>query len=215
MKKFYFAIVFVLMVVIASAQQDERAKNILSQLGKTTSSFQSIQADFSFIMRNTELGINEKNDGNIILKGKKYSIDLPDIGLKIFSNETTVWNYMKTGNQVTITNVDDGDDLMNPAALFNIYEKGFNSKFVKDSTIAGKAIHIIELFPDNDMIDISKVSVNIYQSNMMPQSVLLYANDGNQYVIEVKNIATNKPFPDSDFVFDTGKYPDVEVIDFR
>ena len=204
------------MFVAVSAQQDEKAKNILDQVSKQTSSFQSIQADFSFILKNTELGINEKNDGSIILKGKKYFIDLPDMGLKVFSNEKIRWNYMKNGNQVTVMNVgDDSEDLMDPAALFSIYEKDFNSKFVKDSTVAGKAIHIVELLPDNDALDVSKISVNVDKNTMMIQSAILHSNDGNQYVIEIKNMVTNKNFPDSDFVFDAGKFPDVEVIDLR
>jgi len=217
MKKICFAIALVLMFVAVYAQQDERAKNILAQVSQKTSSFQSIQADFSFSMVNTILGINEKNDGNIVLKGKKYFLDIPDFGVKIFSDERTTWNYMKNGNQVTISNVgDNSDDLMDPASLLNIYEKGFNSRFVKDSTIAGKAVHIIELLPDNNnAMDVSRVNVNIDRNTMMVQSALLYGTDGNQYVIEIKNMVTNKNFPDSDFVFDAGKFLDVEIIDLR
>lgn len=216
MKKIYFAIVLVLMFVAVYAQQDEKAKSILYQVSKKTSSFQSIQADFAFTMKNNSLGINEKNNGNMVLKGQKYYIDLPDVGVKIFSNEETIWNYMKDGNQVAITNIGDGgQELMDPTVLFNIYEKGFKSKFVKDTTVAGKAIHVIELFPDNDATDISKISVNIDKSAMMLQSILMYDNGGNQYGIEIKNMVTNKTFPDSDFVFDAGKFPDVEVIDLR
>ena len=217
MKRLCFTIALVLMFVAVYAQQDERAKNILAQVSQKTSSFQSIQADFSFSMVNTILGINEKNDGNIVLKGKKYFLDIPDFGVKIFSDERTTWNYMKNGNQVTISNVgDNSDDLMDPASLLNIYEKGFNSRFVKDSTIAGKAVHIIELLPDNNnAMDVSRVNVNIDRNTMMVQSAFLYGTDGNQYVIEIKNMVTNKNFPDSDFVFDAGKFLDVEIIDLR
>ena len=216
MKKIYFAILSVFFFVAVSAQQDEKAKNILDQVSKKTSSFQSIQADFSFAMKNTKLGINEKNDGKITLKGRKYYIDLPDLGIKIFSNERTTWNYMKNGNQVTVTNVSsNSNDLTDPVSLFKIYEKGFKSTFVKDSTAAGKAVHIIELFPDNDALDVSKVRVSIDKNTMMIQSALLYGNDGNQYIIEVKNLVTNRTFPDSDFVFDAQRFPDVEVIDLR
>jgi len=216
MKKTSFILILILMFVATSAQQDEKAKSILEQVSKKTGSFQSIQADFSFTMRNTALRINEKNEGNIILKGQKYIIDLPDMGIKIFSNETTTWNYMKNGNQVMIKNIgDNSEDFMNPAALFNIYEKDFSPKFLKDSTIAGKAVHIIELLPKNNVMDVSKVNVNIDKNTMMLQSALLYDTDGSQYIIEVKNMVTNKTFPDSDFVFDARKFPDVNVIDQR
>jgi len=215
MKRIYFVTVLILSFVVVSAQQDEKSKNILDQVSKKTNSFQSIQADFSFTMKNTEMDINEKNDGTIILKGQKYCIDLPGAGYKIFSNGKTIWNYMNNGNQVTISNIDEeGGDLMDPASLFNIYEKGFKSKFVKDETVGGKVVHVIELFPDNDEMDVSKVSVSIDKGTMMIQSAVLYA-DGNQYGIEVKNLVTNKSFPDSNFVFDASKYPDIEVIDLR
>jgi outer membrane lipoprotein-sorting protein len=216
MKKIYFAIVLVLMFAVVHARQDEKAKDILDRVSQKTSSLQSIQSDFFFTVKNTELGINEKNEGNIILKGQKYCIDLPDVGIKIFSNEETIWSYMKNGNQVTITNVSDSsEELIDPSVLFNIYEKGFSPKFVKDTTVAGKAVHVLELFPDNNTMDVSKVSVNIDKSTMMLQSLLLYGTDGNQYGIEIKNMATNKTFTDSDFVFDAGKFPDVEIIDLR
>lgn len=216
MKKIYFALVLILMFAAVHARQDDKAKDILDRVSKTTSSFQSIQADFVFIMKNAVLGINEQNDGNIILKGQKYCIDLPGVGMKIFSNEETVWSYMTNGNQVMITNVSDSDEeIIDPSILFNIYDKGFNPRFVKDTTVAGKAVHVIELLPDNNMMDFSKASVNIDKSTMMPQSLLLYGTDGNQYEIEIKNMATNKTFLDSDFVFDAGKFPDVEIIDLR
>jgi outer membrane lipoprotein-sorting protein len=204
------------MFATVHAQQDEKAKNILDQVRIKIGSFQSIQADFIFTMKSTELGINEKNEGNIILKGQKYCMDLPDVGMKMFSNGETTWNYMKDGNQVTITNISDASELMDPVGLFNIYEKGFNPKFLQETTVAGKTVYILELFPDNsNNMDVSKISVNIDKSTIMLQSVLLYGTDGNQYGIEIKNMATNKNFPDSEFVFDAGKFPDVEIIDLR
>jgi outer membrane lipoprotein carrier protein len=215
MKRIYILTALLFSFLVVLAQQDEKSKNILDQVSKKTSSFQTIQADFSFTLKTPALGINEKNDGNIILKGQKYTIDLPGIGIKIYSNGKTTWSYMKNGNQVTISNFEDGDDLMDPASLFNIYEKGFKSKFINDATVGGKAVHVIELFPDNDGMDVSKVSVNIDKATMMIQSAVLYSTDGNQYGIEVKNLATNKTFSDSNFVFDASKYPDIEIIDLR
>jgi len=125
------AVLFV--VILSTAQQNDKAKDILDKVSEKTSSFSTIAADFSFSMENKEMEIDEKNEGSIKLKGQKYSVVLPDIGIQVFSDGITLWNYMKDGNQVTVSNIDDeSSDLMDPSAIFNIYEKGFDSKFISE-----------------------------------------------------------------------------------
>ena len=206
----------VLFVAIFSTAQNNQAKDILDKVSEKTSSFSTIAADFSFSMENKEMEIDEKNEGSIKLKGKKYSVVLPDIGIQVFSDGITLWNYMKDGNQVTVSNIDDeSSDLMDPSAIFNIYEKGFDSKFISEKMVGNKTIYQIDLFPGSDEYDVSKISVFINKETVMIQSAILYGTDGNLYGIEVRNMETNKDFPDSDFIFDASKFDDVEVIDFR
>jgi outer membrane lipoprotein carrier protein len=206
----------VLFVAIFSTAQNNKAKDILDKVSEKTSSFSTIAADFSFSMENKEMEIDEKNEGSIKLKGQKYSVVLPEIGIQVFSDGITLWNYMKNGNQVTVSNIDDeSSDLMDPSAIFNIYEKGFDSKFISEKVLGNKTIYQIDLFPGSDEYDVSKITVFINKATVMIQSAILYGTDGNLYGIEVKNMETNKDFPDSDFVFDASKFDDVEIIDFR
>lgn len=208
------AVLFV--AIFSSAQQNDKAKDILDKVSEKTSLFSTIAADFSFSMENKEMEIDEKNEGSIKLKGQKYSVVLPDIGIHVFSDGITLWNYMKDGNQVTVSNIDDeSSDLMDPSAIFNIYEKGFDSKFISEKVVGNKTIYQIDLFPGSDEYDVSKITVFINKATFMIQSAILYGTDGNLYGIEVRNMETNKDFPDSDFVFDASKYDDVEIIDFR
>lgn len=198
------------------AQQDKKAKGILDKVSEKTRSFKTISADFSFAMKNEEMEIDEKNEGSIIIKGQKYRVQLPDVGILVYSDGKTIWNYMKDGNQVTITSVEDEEsDLMDPSALFSIYEKGFDSKFVAEKKVGGKTVYQIDLFPDSDEYDVSKITLLIDKATYMIHSAKLFGNDGNLYVIEVKKMVTNKDFTDSEFVFDASKFDDVEVIDFR
>jgi outer membrane lipoprotein-sorting protein len=162
------------------------------------------------------MSINEKNDGSIKLKGQKYLVDLPGAGIKIYSDGKTNWNYMKQGNQVTISTLDeDSGELMDPTSLFTIYEKGFTSKFVAEKNVGGKTVYQIELFPDKKEYDVSKVTIDINKETMMIQSAQLVGNDGNIYGIVVKKMEINKEFSDAEFAFDAKKFPDVEIIDLR
>lgn len=202
---------------IASAQQDMKAKNILDEVSKKAQSYKTISADFVFTMQNKEMEINEKNEGTIKLKGKKYVVNLPDVGVNVYSDGKAVWSYMKDGNQVTISNIDDqSNELMDPSSLFSIYEKGFKSKYVGAKKEGNKIYDQIDLFPEKeDVQDVSKVTILIDKSIMMIHSAEMYTTDDNIYGILVKKMETSKDYPDSDFVFNPANYKDIEVIDLR
>lgn len=216
MKKVFFTTTIILLALFTRAQQDPKAKSILDEVSSKTKTFKTISADFSFSMENTLMSINEKNDGSIKLKGQKYLVDLPGAGIKVYSDGKTNWSYMKQGNQVTISTIEDsGSELMDPSSLFSIYEKGFTSKFIAEKTTGGKTVYQIDLFPDKKEFDVSKITIEINKSTMMIQSAQLHGTDGNLYGIVVKKIETDKEIPENNFVFDARKFPDVEIIDLR
>ncbi len=205
-----------LLTSVSVAQNDAKAKQILDEVSAKTKTFKSVSADFVFSMVNEEMDINEHNAGSIKVKGQKYAVKLPDLGVEVFSDGKTIWNYMEDGNQVTISSVDDASsELMDPSSIFSIYERGFRSEYVGEAQENGKTVYRINLFPDSDEYDVTKIEVSIDKATMMLSSATLHATDENLYTIDVKKMDTDKNFPDSDFVFDESKYDDVEVIDFR
>lgn len=215
MKKF---IVFGALITffMAAAAQDQKAKSILEQVSSKTQSFKTIAADFIFSMDNSGMNIHEKNEGSIKLKGQKYVVNLPELGVKIYSDGESVWNYMEDGNQVTVTSLEEGSgELMNPSSLFSIYEQGYDSKYTGEKKADGKAYHQVELFPGKDKEDISKITLLIDKTDMMIHSATLEGADGNNYGIVIKNMKTNTEIPDKLFVFEASQYGDVEIIDFR
>ena len=216
MKSIFLTAAIILTAFFTQAQQDAKAKSILDEVSSKTRSFKTISADFSFSMENKAMSINERNDGSIKLKGQKYFVDLPGAGIKVYSDGKTNWNYMKQGNQVTISAIDkNSGELMDPTSLFTIYEKGFSSKFIAEKTVGGKVFYQIELFPDKKDFDVSKISIEINKTTMMIQSAQLFGTDGNLYGIVVKKMETDKDFADTEFFFDAKKFPDVEIIDLR
>jgi outer membrane lipoprotein-sorting protein len=216
MKKVFFTTTIILIAFFTQAQQDPKAKSILDEVSGKTRTYKTISADFSFSMENKAMSINEKNDGSIKLKGQKYFVDLPGAGIKVYSDGKTNWSYMKQGNQVTISTIEDsGSELMDPSSLFSIYEKGFTSKFIAEKNVGGKPVYQIDLFPDKKEYDVSKISIEINKTTMMIQSAQLYGTDGNIYGIVVKKMETDKDFTDTEFTFDSRKFPDVEIIDLR
>lgn len=215
-RKLVLIVGFLVTALSAFSQSDAKAKEILDEVSAKTKTFKTMSADFVFSMVNEEMDINEQNEGSIKVKGQRYVVLLPGVGVEVYSDGNTVWNYMKDGNQVTITNMDDsGSELMDPTSIFSIYERGFRSKFIGEKNEDGKTIYQIELYPDSDEYQVEKIELFIEKTTMMLEKATLFGTDDNLYAILVKKMETNQDFPDAIFVFDKSKHGDVEEIDLR
>ena len=198
------------------AQQDAKAKKILDEVSTKMRSLETLSVDFLFTMENKAMEISEKNEGKLELKGQKYRVDLPDVGVKVYSDGETLWNYMEDANQVTVSYLEEGgSELMDPSTVFTIYEKGFRSNYSGEKKEGNKSFHQIELFPDSPEYEVEKILISIDKDENIIKSALLHGTDGNLYGVEVTNLDTDKPMPDSYFVFNPKEYNDIEVIDFR
>ncbi len=202
--------------IFVGAQQDQKAKSILENVTRTTQSFQSIQATFDYIMDNKGEGIHEENRGEIIMKGEKYQLKLPRLGMEVYCDGKNVWSYMKDANEVSITSIEDESaEMMNPSRLFTIYEEGFNYRFVEETSAGGKPIYVIDLFPQTGEMEYSKIRVQIDKQQMLIKSAEMVGKEGNNYTVRVNNLKTNVPADDSLFIFNASKYPGVETVDLR
>jgi len=203
-------------VISAYSQQDTKAKEILEKVTKMTQSYSSIEAKFSFEMNNTAAKIQEKSTGSIILKNKKYKLNIPQLGLQVTCDGKTIWTYMVKSNEVNISNLDEQtDELMDPAKIFTIYERGFNYKFSGESVDAGVPVYNIELTPQKATGEIQKILIMIDKQKMLIRGANMTGKDGNKYNVMVSQFITDGIYKDLDFVFDSTKYKGIEVVDMR
>jgi outer membrane lipoprotein-sorting protein len=216
MKRLLIISIFTLLVVVGYSQQDAKAKEILEKVTKTTQSLASIEAKFSFEMNNKTENIQEKSSGTIVLKGKKYKLNIPQMGLQVTCDGKTIWTYMLHSNEVNISTLDEEtDDLMDPVRIFTIYERGFNYKFLGESVEAGTPVYNIELTPQKATGDIHSIKLMINKQKMLIHGANMTGKDGNQYNVLITEFKTDGVFKDSDFVFDPKQYKGVEIVDMR
>ncbi|MCG8580702.1 MAG: outer membrane lipoprotein carrier protein LolA [Bacteroidales bacterium] len=219
MKKTYsmkYALTLVLAAIslFSFAQSQEKAKEILDQVSAKTKAYPSIVADFSFSLENLQEDINEVYEGNIILKGNKYKVNLMDVD-SYFDGEVLYMHNIDAG-EVNITVPDPEDEeTLNPATIFTIYEEGYTYNYVAEGSINGKACHEIDLYPVNRDKPFSRIKLLVLKDNLQLYSIRQVGKDGNNYTVIVKNMTTNKQIDDKTFVFDKAANPDVDVIDMR
>jgi outer membrane lipoprotein-sorting protein len=216
MKKLLLITILSICVTAGYSQQDAKAKEILEKVTKTTQSLASIEAKFTFEMNNKAENISEKSSGTIVLKGKKYKLDIPMMGLQVTCDGKSIWTYMVHANEVSISNMDEEtDDLMDPTRIFTIYERGFNYRFAGESTDAGVPVYNIDLTPQKATGDVSNIKLIIDKQKMLIRGANILGKDGNNYKVSISQLKTDGVFKDSDFVFDPSKYKDVEIVDMR
>jgi len=216
MKQLLLTTILSVFVLAGYSQQDAKAKEILEKVTKITQSLASLDAKFSFEMNNKAENIKDKSVGSIVLKNKKYKLNIPQMGLQVTCDGKTIWTYMVNSNEVTIANLDEStDELMDPAKIFTIYEKGFNYKFISETVDAGVPVYNIELTPQKPTGDVQKIKLMINKQKMLIHGAVMTGKDGNTIIVAVTQLKTDGVFADSDFVFDSKKYKGIEVVDMR
>lgn len=216
MKHLFLITLLSAFVMAGYAQQDAKAKEILEKVTKTTQSLASLDAKFTYEMNNKAQNIKDKSPGSIILKNKKYKLNIPQVGMQMTCDGKTIWSYMVSSNEVTISTLDEStDELMDPSKIFTIYEKGFNYKYLGEGVDAGVPIYNIELVPQKPSGEVQKIKLMIDKQKMLIHGAEMSGKDGNTVIIVVTQYKTDGVYNDSDFVFDPKKYKGIEVVDMR
>lgn len=220
MKKFYGLLALVLITATLLQAQvpkgmgssDPQAKKVLDAVSSKFKTFKSVQAKFSLKVENASGKSVGSKKGTVFMKGSKYRISVT--GQEIFSDGNTVWTYDKASNEVTITKLDPSANSLTPQKLFtNFYDKDFLYKLNGNVKVGAKQMKEIELTP----IDKTKAfhKVMLYIDNNAINTTKIFEKTGNRYTYSTTSMVPNAVIPEGTFVFDSKKYPGLEVVDLR
>ena len=198
-----------------NAQKDPRAEEILNSVSEKYQSLNGLTATFEYTYSNAQDGTNQINTGEVTVKGNKYKLVLND--QEIYNNGENVWTYIKSNNfkEVTINTVEEDMEELTPSNIYNIYKKGYNYKYIGEETQNGNLVQVIELYAENKKNQFQKITLFVDKANKHLVGWEIQDDIGGIFSYKFKEIDIKQNFPDSYFVFDPKKHPDVEVIDLR
>jgi len=195
----------------ALGQNDPQAVRILDSFSSKASGAPSIAMKFRMIKTDLTENTSDSLNGSIILSKDKYMLDLGD-NIVWYNGETT-WNYLNAEEEVTITKPDKKDHSFQnrPSEIFTMYKSGYKSRLIEENP----ETYVIDLYPEDIKSDLVRVRLAINRSDLSLVSLEYKRRDG--LVITLKISEYNlKQKPGSDtFVFQPGKYKDVEINDMR
>ncbi|WP_410219575.1 LolA family protein [Pedobacter sp.] len=217
MKRIITALTFIAISCLSInvfAQKDPAASAILTKVSQKYRSLKSIKANFSLTLNAANGKVMDVKNGVLyaIPGTNKFKVDLGD--QQIMSDGKTQWTYIKSSNEVQVSNVDPGSDAINPSKLFTIYEKGFKYIYAGDTKSKSGNLSTIELTPEKNDAKIFKIKLYIKKSNDIAKAEM-FEKSGVRYTYNVSSSELNKPISNDMFTFDTKKYKGVEVVDLR
>lgn len=219
-----FTFLMLASVVFANAQvkdpsknpttNDPAAKKILDAVSTKFKTYTSPQASFSYKVENAQGKALSTKKGTVVMKGNKYKVVMD--GLEIYSDGKTTWNFDKSANEVTVNSVDASGSAMTPQKLLtNFYDKDFYYKYNGEKKVGGATVQEIELTPTDKNKSFHKVYLLVNKATSTISSAKFLEKTGSRYTYSITSLKGSGAVKDSDFAFDKGKHPGVEVVDLR
>ena len=196
------------------AKNDPEAKKVLDAVSAKFKTFSSVQAGFTYKVENSAGKALSTKTGSILMKGMKYKVNFGTN--EIFCDGKTVWNYDKSSNEVTISNLDASAGTITPQKLFtNFYDNDFLYVMNGEKKSGAKTFQEIEMTPTDKSKPFHKVYLQVDKSAKTIYSTKVLENGGNRYTYTVSNMKTNAGLADNAFIFTKSKYPGVDEVDLR
>lgn len=214
MKKI-LAILLVFVPFSIFAQENPEATQAVKDFSQKMQTVKTINATFTFTLENLQEKITDTHQGKIIAKGNKYLLEM--MGMEVYFDGITKWQYIKEANEVTISKqtTTDGGFLDDPSKLFKDYDKNFKSKFIGEHKEKNRTIYELDFFPKDLNLPYSAVKLQFDKNSLEPVLIRYQGKDGNNYIIKVKTFKSNLPVRDDRFNFEPQKHKGIEIIDMR
>ena len=202
MKRVCLMFISVMLIgLAANAQNATKARPSLDQAAAKVGTPTGAKANFTMVSGNTT------TTGTIIIKGNKFRATTPQATL--WFDGTTQWTYMKSTDEVNISNPTDAQQArMNPYKFITLYKSGY--------TLGVKTVgrsYEVHLKAQNSSKSIQEMYITIGTSTYLPSKVKMLQG-GKWYNITISNFSASAQ-SDATFKFNPSEYPDAEVIDLR
>lgn len=201
MKKLYIILIMMLLPYGLCAQHADQAKAIIEKIEKTMREAGGIRASFE-----------GSNNGLLLMDGIKFYLNCN--GIQTWYNGKTQWSYVMDSEEVNISNPTLEElQTINPYILLQTYKEGFRYQYNGNKMINGRKGYEIELFP-KEKNNFSSIILFV-SDQFIPLNIQIKSEQQEPIVFRITSFQMHQRLIDEMFEFDSGKYPQAEIIDLR
>lgn len=209
MKKLIAIVLMGMLAFTVNAQNADKAKKLLDEVSKTVNSYKNIEIDFNYKLNNKEAKTNQEADGNVVLEGDKYVLNL--LGFTKIFDTKKVYTIVPANEEVTITDAEDEEGTLSPSQMLSFYKNGYKYSWDISQKVKGKKIQYIKLTPTDASSDIKSVLLGIDTKTKHIYNVIESGKNGTNTTLTVNSFKTNQSLSKSLFIFDESKYEDYYI----
>lgn len=199
-------IVILAFILPMSSMADEKSEMILKAMSTKFKSLTSYRLAFS-----ASSAGEPETTGTLTVSGGKFTLRTP--GYEVYYDGSTLWNYNKANKEVNVETLDPKNPnvLANPSKLLSIDIQEFDHKTISSSSTK----QIVELTPRNSAENYTRIVLQINELTKNPEQAEIIDNSGGKITIKLSGLESNIAVSLTDFQFDTKKYKNIDIIDFR
>lgn len=212
--RFLFKMLFGLIPVLASSQQDPKADQYLQAVSGQFSLDEGYKIQMDYVREDIMRDTRAEGEGTIWMKGYKYKIVVDEYtiyfdGKKLYSQNTQT-------QEVYVSEPDPEQPSYLqavPIKVIKAYEQDFNYRYTGNRTFMGKDRIEVQLYPKDISGPYSMLNMFINPVTLKLEAVQLKHKEGINYTMVFKKVTGSQVLDDSLFVFDPEMFPDTEVIE--
>lgn len=153
----------------------------------------------------SESEVVDRLTGQASVSKDKFLIKFQD--QHIYCNGTVLWTYLVESQELTISNFEPEEAVINPSNVYDIYKKGFTYQYKRQDNVNGELVHVVELTSTDEDSDFTNVIMYIGQKDSYLKAWDLVDYAGAKTAFEVSAFKPNMSFPQGFFEFDEEKNP--------
>ena len=171
-----------------------------------------IQMDYSRedLMQET----SAEGAGTIWMKGLKYKIVLDEY--IVYYNGDKLYSQNTENEEVYVSVPDPGQPgylQAVPIKIIKSYEQDFNYMFMGETTLRGKQLIEIQLYPKERSGPYSMLKMFINPGSQKLEAIQLKHKEGILYTMILSQVREVQSLGESTFEFDPAAYPNTEIIE--
>lgn len=200
---------------------EKEAGALLQAMGKRYSSYETIQAAFTFSASrpkakptDDDAKLTQVAQGSVCIQGKSFYIQLP--GQKIWCNGKTIWTLSAKTKEVQAETYEPAAALFNPSDLFTFYTRGHMYRTREKRKVNGQSQTIIELSPTDKQLSYFKIELTI-TDGVEPaiSEARIFEKSGVRYGYKISSLQANVAKKPTDFTFQSQKHPGYKLVDLQ
>ncbi|WP_232297492.1 LolA family protein [Flavobacterium beibuense] len=193
-----------------SAQNSQKAKQLLDDVSSKIKGYDNIVFDFKYSYTNPNSNLNQETKGNVCMKGDLYILNFMGI-TRIFDGKK-IYNIVPEDEEITISSYDsEKKDDLTPSKMLTFFTSGYKYSWDILQNVKGRKIQYVKLKPTEGKDNVKEILIGIDIQTKHIYNLIEVDDDGGKTTFTINSFKTNQPLSKNHFTFTESKYPNYYI----